>query len=226
IKNGLITPNYVDMLEFLMEIAEKLFYENVDKIKFLREEIRKAIYRSGIWYLEILNAIRFNNYDNINKRAYVNKFFKFLSLFFDYRIKKEILKRTIKFKFLKFEEKFDVKKDVIVSFHSDFSNASVNLPFGKIITNDSKIENEKIIEFIVDFGIFKKKLKLFIIEFNEDELVDYFENWFHIHRFYDNKVIEIIAYKIPIPKFIMKLFLNIRYRRLKDAISKYIFKRF
>ena len=226
IKYGLITPNYIDMLEFLMEIAEKLFYENVDKIKFLREEIREAIYRSGIWYLEILNAIRFNDYDNINKRAYVNRFFKFLSLFFDYRIKKEILKRTKKFKFLKFEEKFDVKKDVIVNFHSDFSNANVNLPFGKIIVSDAKIESEKIIDFLVDFKIFRKKLTLYIIEFNENELVDYFENWFHIHRFYDNKVIEIVGYKLPIPEFLMKLFFNIRYKRLKNAINKYIFKRF
>lgn len=226
IKHGLITPNYIDMLEFLMEIAEKLFYENVDKIKFLREEIREAIYRAGIWYLEILNAIRFNDYDNINKRAYVNRFFKFLSLFFDYRIKKEILKRTKKFKFLKFEEKFDVKKDVIVNFHSDFSNANVNLPFGKIIVSDAKIESEKIIDFLVDFKIFRKKLTLYIIEFNENELVDYFENWFHIHRFYDNKVIEIVGYKLPIPEFLMKLFFNIRYKRLKNAINKYIFKRF
>ena len=226
IKYGLITPNYIDMLEFLMEIAEKLFYENVDKIKFLRKEIIKAIYRAGIWYLEILNAIRSNDYDNINKRAYVNRFFKFLSLFFDYRIKKEILKRTKKFKFLKFEEKFDVKKDVIVNFHSDFSNANVNLPFGKIIVSDAKIESEKIIDFLVDFKIFRKKLTLYIIEFNENELVDYFENWFHIHRFYDNKVIEIVGYKLPIPEFLMKLFFNIRYKRLKNAINKYIFKRF
>jgi len=214
------------MLEFLMEIAEKLFYENVDKIKFLRKEIIKAIYRAGIWYLEILNAIRSNDYDNINKRAYVNRFFKFLSLFFDYRIKKEILKRTKKFKFLKFEEKFDVKKDVIVNFHSDFSNANVNLPFGKIIVSDAKIESEKIIDFLVDFKIFRKKLTLYIIEFNENELVDYFENWFHIHIFYDNKVIEIVGYKLPIPEFLMKLFFNIKYKRLKNAINKYIFKRF
>jgi phytoene synthase len=226
IKHGLITPNYIDMLEFLMEIAEKLFYENVDKIKFLREEIRKAIYRAGIWYLEILNAIRFNNYDNINKRAYVNRFFKFLSLFFDYRIKKEILKRAKKFKFLKFEERLDVKKDVIVNFHSDFSNANVNLPFGKIIVSDAKIESEKIVDFLVDFKIFRKKLTLYIIEFNENELVDYFENWFHIHRFYDNKVIEIVGYKLPIPSFLMKLLFNIRYKRLKNAINKYIFKGF
>ncbi|MCS7244906.1 MAG: phytoene/squalene synthase family protein [candidate division WOR-3 bacterium] len=225
IKNEIITPNYVDMLEFLMEIAESLYHQTVGYVKYLRKEVRDAILSAGTWYLEILNAIRFNKYDNFKKRAYVNRVFKIISKLGGYHIRKSVLKKMNGYRYFKFYEVLDLDKGKIVEFHSDFKNANVNLPFGKLTLKDSKIESEKIIDFKIEFGIFKISLKLYILDFNSNELCDSFLGFFHVHRFYDGKIIEIFSYRGFIPKFLINLFFEMRYRRLKRyAYSKYILK--
>lgn len=225
IKNEIITPNYVDMLEYLMEIAESLYYRTIKYVKYLRKEVRSAISSAGTWYLEILNAIRFNKYDNFKKRAYVNNIFKVISRLGGYSVRKSILKKINGYKYFRFYEVLDLDKEKIVEFHSDFKNAGVNLPFGKLIVEDGKIESEKIIDFKIELGIFKVSSKLYIIDFNSNELCDSFWGFFHIHRFYDKKIIEVFSYRHFIPKFLIKLFFEIRYRRLKSyAHSKYILK--
>lgn len=91
LKKGLITPNYKLLIENLMELAENIFNNSKNAIKLLKKEVRTAIHLAGIWYLEILNAIRLSRYDNLSKRNYVSKFFKLLSTFGMYNLRKKIL---------------------------------------------------------------------------------------------------------------------------------------
>lgn len=92
LRKGLITPNYKLLIENLMELAEKIFNESKNAIKHLRKEVRTAIHLAGIWYLEILNAVRLSRYNNLSKRNYVSKFFKLVSTLGMYKLRKEILK--------------------------------------------------------------------------------------------------------------------------------------
>ncbi|MCS7298528.1 MAG: phytoene/squalene synthase family protein [Spirochaetia bacterium] len=92
IRKGIITRNYKVMIERLMEIAEKIFFENVRTVWKLKKEVRTSIYLAGIWYLEILNAVRFSNYDNLTKRNYVPKLFKYATIIGGYKIRKKVAK--------------------------------------------------------------------------------------------------------------------------------------
>lgn len=92
IRKGIITRNYKAMIERLMEIAEKIFFENVRTVWKLKKEVRTAIYLAGIWYLEILNAVRFSNYNNLTKRNYVPKLLKYMAIIGGYKIRKKVAK--------------------------------------------------------------------------------------------------------------------------------------
>ncbi|MCX8029147.1 MAG: phytoene/squalene synthase family protein [Brevinematales bacterium] len=92
LRNGIVTTNYKKLIEDLMEIAEKMFFENVSSINYLRKDVRRSIHLAGLWYLEILNSVRFSNYDNLSKRNYVPKYMKYISLLGGYKLRKNILK--------------------------------------------------------------------------------------------------------------------------------------
>lgn len=97
LRNGVITKNYINLLECIMENAEELFFKNVDSIKDLIKEVRVSILLAGRWYLEILNAVRFSKYDNLTKRNYVSKLMKLVSSVGGYKIRKNIIKILIAF---------------------------------------------------------------------------------------------------------------------------------
>lgn len=78
--NGIVDDNYVNLLKFEMERAEKYYEHAATGIPMLAPEARLAVASSLNVYKAILDKIRLNHFDNFRKRAYVSKLDKFLML--------------------------------------------------------------------------------------------------------------------------------------------------
>ncbi|MBT8400593.1 MAG: phytoene/squalene synthase family protein [Rhodothermia bacterium] len=66
------TPNYQDLIEDLMRRAEEYYDSGIPGVNDLPTKARTGITAAIRMYREILNEIRSNGYDNLNRRAYVS----------------------------------------------------------------------------------------------------------------------------------------------------------
>ncbi|KAJ1460462.1 isoprenoid synthase domain-containing protein [Pelagophyceae sp. CCMP2097] len=80
IMDGIVNENYVNLLKFEMDRAQKYYDHAAEGVLMLAPEAQLAVAVALEVYKEILNKIVLNNYDNFRKRAYVNKTEKFLLL--------------------------------------------------------------------------------------------------------------------------------------------------
>ncbi len=71
--NKLLNDNFINLWEYEAKIAEKYYKEFEDGAKYLKPIAKKSTIRSVMFYKEILNVIRKNNYDCFNKRNYISK---------------------------------------------------------------------------------------------------------------------------------------------------------
>lgn len=74
IKTKTVNDDFIHVWEYLSQIAEqnyKLFFDN---LVLFDNDSQKAVARSAIYYGEILNVIRKNNYNCLSKRQYVSSF--------------------------------------------------------------------------------------------------------------------------------------------------------
>ncbi len=69
---GHCPPEYPDLLERAMTVAEHLYDESSDGVSALPFRTRIGIRAAARMYREILNEVRANDYDNLNRRAYVS----------------------------------------------------------------------------------------------------------------------------------------------------------
>lgn len=83
LENGTITQSYVELLEHLMKMAEDLFLEGFKGIRALPVKARFGIAAAARMYREILNEIRKNGYNNLDRRAYVSNTRKLSMLVMD-----------------------------------------------------------------------------------------------------------------------------------------------
>ena len=71
IRAARLTNGYPTLLEEAMETAEQHYRESFDGVAALPFRSRYCIRAAARMYREILNEVRANNYDNLNRRAYV-----------------------------------------------------------------------------------------------------------------------------------------------------------
>ncbi len=66
-----IPDPYPRLMERMMSVAESLFHRSLSGVEQLRNPVRKGITAALRLYREILNEVRSNGYDNIQRRAFV-----------------------------------------------------------------------------------------------------------------------------------------------------------
>jgi phytoene synthase len=81
--DGRRPPGYRDLLEQAMTAAEKRYRASYDGVAALPFRSRVGIRAAARMYREILNEVRANDYDNLNKRAYVSFSRKLLLVAYD-----------------------------------------------------------------------------------------------------------------------------------------------
>ncbi|MDX1741326.1 MAG: phytoene/squalene synthase family protein, partial [Rhodothermales bacterium] len=74
------TTSYRLMMESLMSMAEGYFESGMNGIEALPFGMRPGIRAASLFYREILNEVRANDYDNVSRRAYVPNRRKLLAL--------------------------------------------------------------------------------------------------------------------------------------------------
>jgi len=72
LSDGQCVDGYADLLERAMQVAERYYRKSYDGIAALPVRARIGIRAAAQMYREILNEVRANNYDNLNRRAYVS----------------------------------------------------------------------------------------------------------------------------------------------------------
>jgi len=80
---GRCVDGYTDLLERTMQVAERYYRKSSDGIAALPLRARIGIRAAAQMYREILNEVRANNYDNLNRRAYVSFGRKMLLVAYD-----------------------------------------------------------------------------------------------------------------------------------------------
>lgn len=81
--NGRRPPGYQDLLEQAMSVAEQHYRDSYDGVAALPFRTRVGIRAAARMYREILNEVRANEYDNLNRRAYVSLGRKLLLVAYD-----------------------------------------------------------------------------------------------------------------------------------------------
>lgn len=71
LRNAHVAPEYPALLERAMEAAERYYQQSFDGISALPLRSRYGIRAAARMYREILNEVRANEYDNLQRRAYV-----------------------------------------------------------------------------------------------------------------------------------------------------------
>jgi len=80
---GCCEARYADLLEQAMSVAERYYRKSYDGIAALPFRARLGIRAAAQMYREILNEVRANDYDNLNRRAYVSFGRKLLLVAYD-----------------------------------------------------------------------------------------------------------------------------------------------
>lgn len=80
---GRCVDGYADLLERTMQVAERYYRKSYDGIAALPLRARIGIRAAAQMYREILNEVRANDYDNLNRRAYVSFGRKMLLVAYD-----------------------------------------------------------------------------------------------------------------------------------------------
>jgi phytoene synthase len=81
--NGRRAPGYRDLLEQAMSVAEQHYRDSYEGVAALPFRTRVGIRAAARMYREILNEVRANEYDNLNRRAYVSLGRKLLLVAYD-----------------------------------------------------------------------------------------------------------------------------------------------
>jgi phytoene synthase len=81
--NGRRAPGYRDLLERAMSVAEQHYRDSYEGVAALPFRTRVGIRAAARMYREILNEVRANEYDNLNRRAYVSFGRKMLLVAYD-----------------------------------------------------------------------------------------------------------------------------------------------
>ena len=81
--NGRRAPGYRDLLEQAMTVAEQHYRDSYEGVAALPFRTRVGIRAAARMYREILNEVRANEYDNLNRRAYVSLGRKLLLVAYD-----------------------------------------------------------------------------------------------------------------------------------------------
>jgi phytoene synthase len=80
---GTPVDGYPHLLERAMSVAEAYYRESYDGIAALPFRARVGIRAAARMYREILNEVRANEYDNLNRRAFVSLGRKLLLVAYD-----------------------------------------------------------------------------------------------------------------------------------------------
>jgi len=81
--NGRRAPGYQALLERAMSVAEQYYRNSYEGVAALPFRTRVGIRAAARMYREILNEVRANEYDNLNRRAYVSLGRKLLLVAYD-----------------------------------------------------------------------------------------------------------------------------------------------
>ncbi len=74
IETNIINDDFIKCWEYLAVIAEKHYEIFFESLHLFDIDSQKAVARSALYYGEILNVVRKNNYDCLNTRQYVSSF--------------------------------------------------------------------------------------------------------------------------------------------------------
>ena len=74
IETKTVNDDFIECWEFLAQLAEKNYDFFFKHLYLFDPDSQKAVAKSALYYGEILNVVRKNNYDCLNKRQYVSSF--------------------------------------------------------------------------------------------------------------------------------------------------------
>lgn len=74
IKTKVVNDDFIKCWEHLAQLAEKNYDFFFEHLYLFDIDSQKAVAKSALYYGEILNVVRKNNYDCLNKRQYVSSF--------------------------------------------------------------------------------------------------------------------------------------------------------
>lgn len=74
IASKVVSDDFIKCFEHLAEIAEKNYSFFFEHLHLFDPDSQKSVAKSALYYGEILNVIRKNDYDCLNKRQYVSSF--------------------------------------------------------------------------------------------------------------------------------------------------------
>lgn len=74
IETSRVNDDFIRVWESLAEIVKDYYTDLLEKIDLFDKDSRKAVASSALYYGEILNVIRKNDYDCLTKRNYVSSF--------------------------------------------------------------------------------------------------------------------------------------------------------
>jgi len=83
LRDGQVPDAYPELIESIMEEAEWRYRESFDAISALSWQCRTGIRGAARMYREIMNEVRANEYDNLNRRAYTSLGRKLALVFLD-----------------------------------------------------------------------------------------------------------------------------------------------
>ena len=74
IETKVVNSDFIECWEYLAQLAEKNYNTFFENLYLFDLDSQKSVARSALYYSEILNVIRKNNYNCLNKRQYVSSF--------------------------------------------------------------------------------------------------------------------------------------------------------
>ena len=74
IQTSVVNEDFIEVWEYLANIAEGNYRSFLEKLNLFDRDSRKAVGSSALYYGEILNVVRKNDYDCLTKRNYVSSF--------------------------------------------------------------------------------------------------------------------------------------------------------
>lgn len=74
IKTNKVNDDFIRVWEILASIAEENYNKFFEKLHLFDDDSKKAVVNSAIFYGEILNVVRKNNYNCLSQRQYVSSF--------------------------------------------------------------------------------------------------------------------------------------------------------
>lgn len=73
LEDHIINPDFLDLWEYEAGIAESYYDDSLELVYNVNEDAKKPLLLSIVLYKDILNAVRFNDYDCFTQRNFVSK---------------------------------------------------------------------------------------------------------------------------------------------------------